>query len=57
MSFKQFLAIGDAGAANAGLMAAQILATSDQELAKRIITMREEQTEKVLQNAELEPIK
>lgn len=51
------LAIGDAGAANAGLMAAQILATSDQELAKRIITMREEQTEKVLQNAELEPIK
>lgn len=51
------LAIGDAGAANAGLLAAQILATHDQDLAKRIIKMREEQTEKVLQNAELEPIK
>lgn len=51
------LAIGDAGAANAGLMAAQIIATHDPELAKRIIKMRQEQTEKVMQNAELEPIK
>lgn len=50
------LAIGDAGAANAGLLAAQILATSDQDLAKRIIKMREEQTDTVMQNAELEPI-
>ncbi|UAA38296.1 5-(carboxyamino)imidazole ribonucleotide mutase [Paraneptunicella aestuarii] len=50
------LAIGDAGAANAGLLAAQILATHDKDLAQRIIQMRKEQTEKVLQNAELEPI-
>ena len=50
------LAIGDAGAANAGLLAAQILGTHDPELAKRVIKMREEQTQTVLQNAELEPI-
>jgi len=48
------LAIGDAGAANAGLLAAQILATQDQELAQRIIEMRNNQTETVLANAELE---
>ncbi|MCY7294647.1 5-(carboxyamino)imidazole ribonucleotide mutase [Alteromonas sp. a30] len=50
------LAIGDAGAANAGLLAAQILATHDKALAQRVIEMRTEQTETVLQNAELEPI-
>lgn len=48
------LAIGDAGAANAGLLAAQILATSDASLAKRIIAMRQHQTEAVLADAELE---
>ena len=42
------LAIGGAGAFNAGLMAAQILATSDAELAKRIDAFREEQTETIL---------
>ena len=42
------LAIGGAGAFNAGLMAAQILATSDTELAKRIDAFREEQTETIL---------
>jgi 5-(carboxyamino)imidazole ribonucleotide mutase len=42
------LAIGDAGAANAGLLAAQILATSDAQLADRIIAFRAAQTEAVL---------
>ena len=40
-------AIGDAGAANAGLMAAQILATSDTELTQRLIDWRTAQTEGV----------
>ncbi len=44
------LAIGGAGAFNAGLMAAQILATSDAELAKRIDAFREEQTNTILAN-------
>ncbi|AWL10877.1 5-(carboxyamino)imidazole ribonucleotide mutase [Saliniradius amylolyticus] len=48
------LAIGDAGAANAGLMAAQILATSDEDIAEAIKTFRAEQTSKVLENQELE---
>lgn len=38
------LAIGEAGAANAGLLAAQILALSDPALAERIDAMRREQT-------------
>ncbi len=42
------LAIGDAGAANAGLLAAQILATSDADLMKKIDTFRQEQTDSVL---------
>lgn len=42
------LAIGGAGAFNAGLMAAQILATSDSELAKRIDVFRQEQTDTIL---------
>ncbi|CAG9295321.1 5-(carboxyamino)imidazole ribonucleotide mutase [Celerinatantimonas diazotrophica] len=42
------LAIGDSGAANAGLLAAQILATSDPELMKKIDAFRQEQTEQVL---------
>ncbi|ETW11907.1 N5-carboxyaminoimidazole ribonucleotide mutase [Roseivivax marinus] len=36
------MAIGGAGAANAGLMAAQILALTDQELAERLDTWRSE---------------
>ena len=44
------LAIGGAGAFNAGLMAAQILATSDAELAKRIDAFRQEQTDTILSN-------
>jgi 5-(carboxyamino)imidazole ribonucleotide mutase len=42
------LAIGDAGAKNAGLLAAQILATSDDALLARIDAFRAEQTDSVL---------
>lgn len=42
------LAIGEAGAANAGLLAAQILATSDAALLKQIDAFRAAQTETVL---------
>jgi 5-(carboxyamino)imidazole ribonucleotide mutase len=42
------LAIGDAGAANAGLLAAQILATSDAELMRKIDAFLKEQTDSVL---------
>ena len=44
------LAIGGAGAFNAGLMAAQILAVSDKELAARIDVFRSEQTQSILDN-------
>jgi 5-(carboxyamino)imidazole ribonucleotide mutase len=42
------LAIGDAGAANAGLLAAQILATSDAVLMTKIDQFRQDQTDSVL---------
>jgi 5-(carboxyamino)imidazole ribonucleotide mutase len=42
------LAIGEAGAANAGLLAAQILATSDAALMQQIDAFRAAQTESVL---------
>ncbi len=41
------LAIGKAGAANAGLLAAAILATADEALAKRLAEWRRAQTEAV----------
>jgi len=41
------LAIGAPGARNAGLMAAQILALSDAELATRLVAWRQAQTESV----------
>jgi 5-(carboxyamino)imidazole ribonucleotide mutase len=41
------LAIGEAGAANAGLLAAQILALSDEELAQRLERWRRSRTESV----------
>lgn len=44
------LAIGPAGAANAGLLAAQILAAWDQELLSRLKTFRQNQTDLVLNN-------
>jgi 5-(carboxyamino)imidazole ribonucleotide mutase len=42
------LAIGDAGAKNAGLLAAQILATANDELLARVDAFRAEQTDSVL---------
>lgn len=44
------LAIGKAGAANAALLAAQILALHDQELYQRLTTWRLSQTNEVLNN-------
>jgi 5-(carboxyamino)imidazole ribonucleotide mutase len=41
------LAIGEAGARNAGLLAAQILALSDEALARRLSAWREAQTASV----------
>jgi len=41
------LAIGEAGAANAGLLAAQILALNEPALAQRLIAWRKAQTEAV----------
>ncbi|OZG74020.1 5-(carboxyamino)imidazole ribonucleotide mutase [Hahella sp. CCB-MM4] len=44
------LAIGTAGAANAGLMAAQILGTTDTTVREAIRTFRQQQTDRVLDN-------
>ncbi|MGY9057855.1 MAG: AIR carboxylase family protein, partial [Alphaproteobacteria bacterium] len=41
------LAIGEAGAANAGLLAAAVLATTDDALAARLQAFRDAQTESV----------
>ena len=41
------LAIGDAGAVNAGLLAAQILALADSALAKRVAAWRRKQTDSI----------
>ena len=41
-------AIGDAGAANAGLFAVSLLAVNNSKLGERLIAFRQEQTEKVL---------
>jgi 5-(carboxyamino)imidazole ribonucleotide mutase len=41
-------AIGDAGAANAGLFAVALLAVNNSKLGERLIAFRQEQTEKVL---------
>ena len=46
------VAIGKAGATNAGLLAAQILAAFDEQLAKKIDNMRNETKEKVLKTSE-----
>jgi 5-(carboxyamino)imidazole ribonucleotide mutase len=42
------LAIGDAGAKNSGLLAAQIIATSDNELTQRILKFQQNQTNTIL---------
>ena len=44
------LAIGKAGAANAALLAAAVLALSDDELAQRLTTWRQAQTDRVAQH-------
>jgi 5-(carboxyamino)imidazole ribonucleotide mutase len=44
------LAIGTAGAFNAGLLAAQMLANHDRGLAERLTAFREQQTRAVLEN-------
>jgi 5-(carboxyamino)imidazole ribonucleotide mutase len=46
------LAIGEAGAANAALLAAQILALSDRHLAARVMAWRAAQTESVAETVE-----
>jgi 5-(carboxyamino)imidazole ribonucleotide mutase len=46
------LAIGEAGAKNAGLLAAQILAVSDPALAQRLTEFRAEQTQSVVESVE-----
>ena len=48
------LAIGEAGAANAGLLAAQVVALQEPAVTEAIIAFRKNQTETVLANAELE---
>jgi 5-(carboxyamino)imidazole ribonucleotide mutase len=46
------LAIGRAGAVNAGLLAASILASNDEQLASRVERYREEQTRSVAESPE-----
>jgi len=46
------LAIGGAGAFNAGLLAAQMLATEDPALAQRLAEWRQEQTQTVLDHSD-----
>jgi len=46
------LAIGEAGAKNAGLLAAQILALSDPALAERLAAARQAQTDSVAESVE-----
>jgi 5-(carboxyamino)imidazole ribonucleotide mutase len=46
------VAIGKAGAVNAGLLAAQILAAFDSNIADRLEALRDETREKVLQSSE-----
>jgi 5-(carboxyamino)imidazole ribonucleotide mutase len=48
------LAIGEAGAANAGLLAAQIVALQEPKVAQAIIDFRQTQTDTVLSNGQLE---
>jgi len=48
------LAIGKAGAINAGLLAIAILATADESIAEKLIAYRAEQTRAVLADARLE---
>lgn len=47
------LAIGESGALNAGLLAAQILALNDDALSKRVLAWRAAQTKKTLESVPL----
>jgi len=47
------MSIGNAGAKNAGIMAARILSLADDELRARLVIMIEQQTDAVLQSAKL----
>ncbi|ARV71297.1 5-(carboxyamino)imidazole ribonucleotide mutase [Vibrio campbellii] len=49
------LAIGEAGAANAGILAAQILGTHDETIMAKVEAFRNEQTETVLANPNPNP--
>jgi len=46
------MAIGEPGARNAGLLAAQILALSDEGLAARVTNLRAQQTQSVPETVE-----
>jgi 5-(carboxyamino)imidazole ribonucleotide mutase len=46
------LAIGKAGATNAALLAASILAISDPEIAKKVENFRSTQTKNILENSD-----
>ncbi|QJR80498.1 5-(carboxyamino)imidazole ribonucleotide mutase [Alteromonas pelagimontana] len=48
------LAIGEAGAANAGLLAAQVVALHDEKVREAVQAFRKKQTETVLANGSLE---
>lgn len=48
------LAVGEAGAANAGLLAAQVIATTDPEIRKRVQRFRDEQRNKVISQSKLD---
>lgn len=48
------LAIGESGAKNAGIMASEIIALMDEEVAKKIDEFREEQKNQVLETSEVE---
>ncbi|MCH1441676.1 MAG: 5-(carboxyamino)imidazole ribonucleotide mutase [Rubripirellula sp.] len=47
------MSIGNAGAKNAGIMAARILALSDEGVRSRLVTMIQQQTDAVLESADL----
>jgi len=48
------LAIGEAGAANAGLLAAQVIALNNAEVREKVMHFRQTQTETILANQDLE---
>jgi 5-(carboxyamino)imidazole ribonucleotide mutase len=51
------VAIGEAGAKNAALLAAQILALSDPELLAKLVERRDREREKILESSNIEQTK